>query len=147
MNPLVCDAPTLAHFDYEELEDPATQCGCQLCKSYRETYEVYENYRQMCHGHSRSCTCFLCTQKIETHLSHMAALSQRDTYSELSYLTHGKEQGPRFLRWVYEKMMDSSFRSEAWWAIRAPCRSLAEWMIEWQIRYLPREVWEVSGVY
>lgn len=150
--PLQCDAPPVAHYDYDALETDGLQCDCSLCKNYRESYDTYANYREMCKGHSRSCSCFLCNQKNETQLTYLAALSQRDTYSELSYLTlrHGDKPAklaPQFLRWVYGKMTDQSYHSEAWWAIRAPCKSLAEWMIEWQLLYLPREAWGVSGVY
>lgn len=142
--------PPVAHFDYDELEAEGSECKCALCESYRTTFATYNEHRIMCKGHSRSCSCYLCTQKNEVQLSYLAALSQRDTYCELSYLTVGRDRrklAPHFLGWLYKKMTDPSYHSEAWWAIKAPCKSLAEWMLEWQITHLPRHLWAVSGVY
>jgi hypothetical protein len=144
------NAPPIAHYDYDELEEKGRECTCALCENYRTTFAIYDEYRIMCRGHERSCSCYLCTQKNEVQISYLAALSQRDTYCELSYLTVGhsrKKLAPQFLGWLYSRMTDPTYRSEKWWAIKGPCKSLAEWMIEWQIANLPRHLWNVSGVY
>jgi hypothetical protein len=44
-------------------------------------------------------------------------------------------------------MTDAQFKTEAWWAIKAPSLSLASWMTKWQELYLPRNLWAVSGIY
>lgn len=145
-----CDAPSTAHYDYDELETPGAECDCSLCTGFRSSFVDYHAFRDMCKGHSRSCSCYLCTNKNEAQLVYLAALSKRDTYCELSYLTVGREQkklAPQFLAWIYARMVDPAYRPESWWAIKSPTRSLAEWMIEWQTLFLPEEVWDVSGVY
>lgn len=100
----------------------------------------------MCKGHSRSCTCYLCTQKNEAQIAYLASVSKRDTYSELSYLVGERPLGPRFLDWLYGMMEDSKFKSDAWWAIRAPCATLQSWIDQWQGMLPPRLV-AVSGLY
>src|SRR5690348_13248663 len=90
--PEVPPPPPVVHFDYDELEAEGSECQCALCESYRTTFATYNDHRIMCKGHARSCSCYLCTQKNEVQLSYLAALSQRDTYCELSYLTVGRDR-------------------------------------------------------
>jgi len=139
--------PPISHFDYGELEAQQTLCECLLCQAYRDTFETYNAQLKLCRGHSRSCSCYHCVEKNATRLEYLAALCKRDTYCELSYHAHNHKLGSQFLAWLFDKMQDKQYHSEAWWAIRAPSRSIAEWLIEWQVKYLPIAVWEVSGIY
>jgi hypothetical protein len=76
----------------------------------------------------------------------MAAIAKRDTYSELSYLTNEHRLGKQFLNWLYDKVTDSNYKRDAWWAVRAFSRPCSTWIFEWQTLYLPRAVWAVSGM-
>lgn len=139
--------PPICHFDYDELEQQGHECDCYLCDQYREALDTYTHYLDVCRGHSRSCSCYLCTQKNKATITYLAALSKRDTYSELSFLTNHRPLGPQFLDWMYDRMTDNRFNSEAWWAIRAPMLMLQEWIERFHEKCLTPDLVAVSGLY
>lgn len=146
-SPKQLDRPPIEHFDYDELGKTGEECQCPLCEAYRSTYEVYDNFNRINKYHKPGCACYVCSQKTEAQLSYLAALCKRDTFSELSYLTHQHRLGPTFLGWIYDRMQDRDFHSEAWWAIKAPAITLQTWMNLWQRRFMPKHLWGVSGLY
>lgn len=141
------DRPPIEHFDYDEMEEPGSVCECPLCEAYRTTYEMYDNISKIAKHHKAGCSCYMCSQKTEAQIAYLAALSKRDTFSELSYLTHEHKLGSIFLGWIYDRMSDAKFHSDAWWAIKAPAVTLQTWMDIWQRKFMPRSLWAVSGLY
>lgn len=152
---LICDSPPLEHFDYDELEDENSQCGCVLCTAYRDSLAEFTYYSAICSRHKRTCKCTYCKERNSSQIVHMAALNKRDTYSELSFVVnrrmdesaHTHLVGTQFLQWIYNRMIDKAWKTEGWWAIQASNFTLQDWIEQWQLAYLPRALWEVSGIY
>ena len=152
---LTCDNPPLEHYDYDELEEEGSRCGCPLCVNYWDLLAEQNFYSAVCAKHKHDCRCKSCMERNASHVSYMAALSKRDTYSELSFIIsrrmeetkHTHVTGPEFLRWVYSRMADRGWKTEGWWAITSANISLQEWIDQWQVQCLPERMWGVSGLY
>lgn len=136
--------PPIVHFNYDDLDE---NCHCALCSEYRSTVAHYIQRRRDTRKHSAECDCFMCVSKQAAILEMRVASNKRDIYSELSYLTSAHRLGAEFLRWVYARMTDESFRGPEWWANDSMRLSLRAWMDEWHRHRLPQEVWAVSGLY
>lgn len=61
----------------------------------------------------------------------LANANKRDLYSECSFLTHDKRDGPQFLAWVLTKVLDYRYKGNGWWANHSAKLTLGHWILLW----------------
>ena len=107
----------LEHYDYSVV---TVECECHFCTDWRAKRTVFERWKRLTKGHGRSCYCWRCCNRRESHTSFAAADNKRDVYCELSwYAAQNNKYGPRLMSWM-EKVLKTETMGDGWWSTRAP---------------------------
>jgi hypothetical protein len=134
--------PPTSHFNYDEMDD----CQCALCTDYRQAVTEYKYWVAYTAKDTQDCDCFYCQRKAGSLEYLRIATAKREIYSELSFLTKGSPSHPSFMKWMSGVITHNEDKS-GWWSQVAYNKPLKFWMLQWQSRFLPRQLWAVSGVY